>query len=904
MELNDYQTEVIDDLKNYLYWLNKNQVLDKAFIDHWKNKPSGISYDTKPYKNTIAGVPHVCLKVPTGGGKTFLAVNALKPMMDSLYELAPYRPAFVVWLVPSRTILEQTYQQLSNPQHPYHRKLAQHFNGRVLVYQKDDLLMASGFNADTVKHGISIVVMTFASLRAKNKDDLKVFKDNGYLYSFALSTANSTEIANTDLTDFAPDSLINVLRGLNPVLVVDESHNAEGELSVEMLGNLNPALILDLTATPRNHSNIISFTDIGKMKAANMVKLPIMVKNFSQKNEVLEGAIGLRNAIEQWASEECDMGAPYVRPIALIQAESKGKEDAQTFESVKKQLLALEIPDAWIAIKTANINELKGIDLMAKDCPIRYIITVNALKEGWDCPFAYVLATIADKSSVVDVTQILGRVLRKPYQYHFTHHNGLNTAYVLTASSKFQEVLGGIVAGLNQAGFSDHDYQVLPEPTPQPVVVTHEPTQAELSPSPVMPTPATTADTPFNNLGDDTNTASWTSPVFITPELSGYYAQGIQTLKQAEQALAAQQDPDLAALNELDASPVIPKGVAVTERKSVIKDVFKASAKAVVLPQFFWAASQNDYDDLLTEQEEKGLLFDAQNLLAAADLNHAPIAINFKQVLSQIQVIDLEQVNTERKEYQVTMQRLSVERKKREDAMILTMTLPTQQKSMLARLYKMIGKVYPFSEQQIYGYLQRITTHMDGEQIAECLQHDHDYVVAIKNQLEQFKAEYAHKHFKDALDTDKVIVKPCWTFPNKLSPKQDGEAISKSLHTSSGGMNHFEVDVISSIAALDNVVWWYRNDEKLKKNVSFYLNGFINYYPDFIVHLKSGKTLLIESKGSFLDKEEVKRKIQLAQLWESAAGRQKFRHFMIFEHDTNIEGAHGLAHALGLIKQL
>ena len=117
-------------------------------------------------------------------------------------------------------------------------------------------------------------------------------------------------------------------------------------------------------------------------------------------------------------------------------------------------------------------------------------------------------------------------------------------------------------------------------------------------------------------------------------------------------------------------------------------------------------------------------------------------------------------------------------------------------------------------------------------------------------------------------------------------------------------MNHFEVDVISSIAALDNVVWWYRNDEKLKKNVSFYLNGFINYYPDFIVHLKSGKTLLIESKGSFLDKEEVKRKIQLAQLWESAAGRQKFRHFMIFEHDTNIEGAHGLAHALGLIKQL
>ena len=112
------------------------------------------------------------------------------------------------------------------------------------------------------------------------------------------------------------------------------------------------------------------------MKAANMVKLPIMVKNFSQKNEVLEGAIGLRNAIELWASEEGENGAPYVRPIALIQAESKGKEDAQTFDAVKKQLLALDIPETWIAIKTANINELKGFDLMAKDCAIRYIITL------------------------------------------------------------------------------------------------------------------------------------------------------------------------------------------------------------------------------------------------------------------------------------------------------------------------------------------------------------------------------------------------------------------------------------------------------------------------------------------------------------------------------------------------
>lgn len=617
-----------------------------------------------------------------------------------------------------------------------------------------------------------------------------------------------------------------------------------------MLGNLNPALILDLTATPLNNSNIISFTDIGKLKAANMVKLPIMVKNFSQKNEVLEGAIGLRNAIEQWASEEHEHGAPYVRPIALIQAEAKGKEDAQTFELVKKQLLTLDIPEAWIAIKTATIDELKGINLLAKDCQIRYIITINALKEGWDCPFAYVLATVADKSSVVDVTQILGRILRKPYQHDFTRHTGLNTAYVLTASSKFQDVLSGIVTGLNQAGFSDHDYQVLPEIALETELITKSDTQQlELSASPIMPKPAFTSSNTNRHQSDTDMLEHWQPPVFTNPELSGFYAQGIQTLKQAEQARATQEDPDLAAANQTDASPVIPKDVQVTERKSVIKDIFKESAKSVILPQFFWANSQSDYADLLSSDNDHGLIFDAQNLLADANLNHAPIDINLKQVLSQIQVLDLEQVNADRKEYQVSMQRLSAERKKREDAMILNMSLPSQQESLLQRLYKMIGRVYPFSEQQIYAYLQRITAQMDSEQIAECLQHDYDFISAIKKKLEQFKADFALKHFKDALDTDKVVVKPNWKFPAKLSPKQDGAAISKSLYTLCGNMNGFEVDVISSIAALDNVVWWYRNDEKLKKNISFYLNGFINYFPDFIVHLRSGKTLLIESKG-------------------------------------------------------
>ena len=57
------------------------------------------------------------------------------------------------------------------------------------------------------------------------------------------------------------------------------------------------------------------------------------------------------------------------------------------------------IPAEHIAIRTADVNELKNVDLLSPDCPVRYIITVNALKEGWDCPFAYILASLANKTS-------------------------------------------------------------------------------------------------------------------------------------------------------------------------------------------------------------------------------------------------------------------------------------------------------------------------------------------------------------------------------------------------------------------------------------------------------------------------------------------------------------------------
>ena len=158
--------------------------------------------------------------------------------------------------------------------------------------------------------------------------------------------------------------------------------------------------------------------------------------------------------------------------IELVDFLNKNRNpDSTTYQKIKDTLIEAGIPANHIAIKTADKDELKGINLMSSECPIRYIITVNALKEGWDCPFAYVLATVANRTSSVDVEQILGRVLRLPNTKK-NPSNVLNLSYVITCSANFYQTLDKVVAGLNNAGFSSKDYRakdVEAEVTVEPV---------------------------------------------------------------------------------------------------------------------------------------------------------------------------------------------------------------------------------------------------------------------------------------------------------------------------------------------------------------------------------------------------------------------------------------------------
>lgn len=515
MELKKYQSDVISDLGQFIEQLKKDNRLDTAFANFWEQK--GVSLASldhaylRPYDNSVTSVPHVTVKVPTAGGKTFIACNALNTIFK---HLPAEKPKVVAWFVPSDTILKQTVKNLRDSSHPYRQKIDSHFGNAVCVVDKEAALFGQGIGPTEIREQLTIFVLSVQSFAANNKDGRRVYRENENLAEYAkLYDTMTKRVEGSDET-----GLIQVLSYLNPVVIIDESHNFEANLRVDMLRAINPCFILDLTATPRKKSNIISFVDAMKLKQANMVKLPVIVYNHRSTSDVISSAIQMQRSLEQKAVAMEAEGGRYIRPIVLFQAQPKTDDDNITFDKIKSKLIEIGIPEDQIKIKTANKDEIRNTDLLSRDCPVRYIITVNALKEGWDCPFAYILASLANKTSRVDVEQILGRVLRLSYTTK-RKEELLNLSYVFTSSNDFRNTVENIIEGLNRAGFSKKDYRVAEAQTePAPVPTGQSSPNLFGDDEPVHDTPAITTT---DDIDEQINTETIKTGLQHPPKIRG-----------------------------------------------------------------------------------------------------------------------------------------------------------------------------------------------------------------------------------------------------------------------------------------------------------------------------------------------------------------------------------------------
>lgn len=884
MELKKYQKRVIADLTDYLDHLNEQSSLGRAFSAYWESRQIPVGQDgIQGYQNIIDGVPHVCYKVPTGGGKTYLACASVKPIFAAL---PPVRRQAVVWLVPSDAILTQTLETLKNPSHPYRQRLNADFGGRVEVYSKEELLAGQNFSPATVAEQLSVMVLSYDSFRSRSKEGRKAYQANGNLAPFVTALgAPEQPIENADET-----ALFQVINQLNPVVIVDESHHATSNLSTEMLVNFNPAFILDLTATPKKQSNIISYVDALALKNESMVKLPVIAYNRSSQTEVITDAIDLRQSLETAAVQQQEQGGRYIRPIVLFQAQPKIDEDATSFEQLREKLVAAGIPETQIAIKTANINELKGIDLLSPQCEIRFIITVNALKEGWDCPFAYILASLANKTSQVDVEQILGRVLRQP---HATRQRNplLNMSYVLTSSNDFKSTLNQIITGLNSAGFSKRDFRAADE------------NQLELT-NPPAPTSGTATPTSSGSSGDTeseeflnfdeakvatvlqergttaTETSSSTpGSMSLAGMLEKAQQKGSDYEKEAEEA---------AEFGDGFVPADLEEAVDTTE---MFED-YRAEVAGLKLPQFF---IQTPPSALFSTGAEGVDLLHNEALAADFTLQDKDTGLDLTTADEQMYRIDVKKKSDVPRAFRMTA---TDQRFMREH--FSKLSVESQKRNATGAIYERLKPINSVGDSDLRRYIERVIGNFGAEELLTYQEHPGAVAEKIRAKIRGLLEEHKFKKFYQDIETRHIGVQPSFTFPPVIQPVQSSSLIGGSLYEAEDRMNNDEMEFAGRFSGMDNIRWWHRNIERR----GFCINGPVNHYPDFILMTTRGTIVIVEPKGAQLKNDDSRRKVRLGNMWASMAG-ERFRYYMVFQDDVEpLEGAYTSSQFFQILEQL
>ncbi len=479
----------------------KLKSVDLAVPDDYRNYPKaawerlaesgGVAETAGPYvsRTDDAGRPiqHVCFKVPTGGGKTLLAAAALQRLNQ--------QTGLTLWITPTRAIYEQTKAALRNREHPYRQILEQASGGRVKLLEKDDPFT----RGDVANYLCVMLLMLPAANRQKGREFLRMFRDSGHyptLFPDSDDVLGEGELlsqypdmerlcANADCpskqdrkcecrcgtkwkTGPVKRSLFNVFKMLRPVVVLDEAHKAYGakrrestEEFVRSVNRLDPSMVIELSATPnRGISNLLVDITGVELRQEEMIKLPVQVKsstNADWHNTLAEAHDELERLNAEGESLQMSE-ARYIRPIAVVRVERTGRDQRDSerihAEDVREYLVqSLGVPAEAVAVKSSEMDELRGQDLLSPYSHVRWIITKAALMEGWDCPFAYVLVMLDNTRAQRALTQLVGRVMRQPHARR-TGREALDQCYVYCCNVDVGVAVGQVKNGLEQEGLT------------------------------------------------------------------------------------------------------------------------------------------------------------------------------------------------------------------------------------------------------------------------------------------------------------------------------------------------------------------------------------------------------------------------------------------------------------------
>lgn len=867
-ELKKYQKDVLAALR--------------TFLDRCRDVPVEQAYKeviaeqsrSDPYHDLFSGLPSVCLRVPTGGGKTILAAHAVSLVGKAVQESdAP----IALWLTPSDTIRTQTLEALSNAQHPYRQALAHYFGDRIQVC---DLASLQTINANDVGKACIIIVTTIQSLNVSDTSTRNVysffeelgehFKDLPPALSEKLEKVTEADIEQQPYLT-AKDlgrvkwSVANWLNLHRPMVVVDEAHNNRTDRFFKTLGRLNPCCIVELTATPVAGNNVLYSVSAQELRAEQMIKLPIVLAEHPEGwRECLRDAVLTRDGLELVALKEDE----YVRPIVLVQAMPKGGE--ATVDVVRQHLIDEEnIPADQIAVATGAQKELDGVNLFDRDCQVRYVITVEALKEGWDCSFAYVLSSLQSVSSAKDVEQLLGRVLRMPYAKD-RGQESLNKAYAHIVATNFAEAASNLKDRLVQnMGFERLDTAALIIPQqPLPLVGGETGqglgTKAQLAPIPdchvELPTVPETQYWPdeLKNQVEIRPTSQGATVV-----LKG--SMDTETLQQAEAFLVAsvpakakekvsQQFADHRALRQAMRAPA------------------QLGLQFAPIPQLCLKL------DGYLEVVERDTLAD----LGDWNLLDFPVQLAGFSIQEMVNSFEID----------VSADKVKVRAVGALQMRLNEVASHVSEQDLIRWLDQEVRKPY-LSQLQLQAYLTKMLAHLihdRGFSLTALVRARFQLAQAISAEVERLRKQAIEKGFQGRLlemsvPTLEEVAQYSFTFEAGKYPArnlyQGSYEFQKHFYPiihdlrekTPAGKVAEEFRCAMAIDANPKVKHWVRNIER-QENSSFWLPTSTDYfYPDFVAELEDGRVLVVEYKGEvYSTNDDSREKKQVGHQWEKSSG--------------------------------
>jgi type III restriction enzyme len=851
LQLKGYQEKALESLRLYLRACDDMKDASLAFYKVTENLwGQGMPYRAIKEPSELADIPYVCLRLPTGGGKTLLACHVLGVANREYLRAAN---SLVLWLVPSNAIREQTINALRDASHPYRQALEATL-GNVTVMDVSEALYVQ---AGTLLGSTVIIVATLQAFRVEEKEGRKVYESAGALqHHFTNLPSEIAKMLDHDEKGNTPYSLANVMRIHRPLVIVDEAHNARTGLSFDTLARFRPSAIIEFTATPdkdKNPSNVLHSVSAMELKAENMIKLPIRLETQTDWQSLFGDAIAQRVELEKSSRTERQKTGDYIRPIMLIQAQPKREgRDTLTVEVIEKSLVEdHHIPENQIARATGEDRGLEGIDLADEKCEIRYVITVQALREGWDCPFAYVLCSVAEQRSMGAVEQILGRILRLPYCKP-KEEKALDKAYAFVASANFAEAAGALVDALVENGFNKQEAEDFIKP-----MEAKQTSLGSIFDQPALPSKTVSFKEvpPVSKLSPELQ-----SKIEIDPKNKTITFKNVLSREESDELKDSIKSPKVRESVETEIQEYKRAALAVFQSPAEKGVLFRVPVLCIKKGQQLELFEEehlladgwdlNAFDAVLTDQEFGALTHEGGEF-GEIDINkEGQIGNKFIPELNrQLQLLEAVENWSDAQLIHWIDRNLSFNE------------LTAQEKEKY--LAKMIGNLL---DVRAMGLSQLVRKKFLLRKIAE-------------NKIKGFRTEARGRIYQKMLfdePSSKIVVSPerCFNYPADQYPARTvcpaSSFFRKHYYPKVGELEDRGEEFLCAqlLDQMEEVEFWVRNLER-QSEFSFWLQTATDkFYPDFVCKLKDGRFLVVEYKGADRwSNDDSKEKRRLGELW-------------------------------------